>query len=175
MIRNLLSSILLITAFTSFAQTADTGYKAVVDFRPAVGALGVFGGRFQCLILDLQVISSQKFWILKPMGGVIANAYGDVYIYAGINIPFKLASFLELGVSLAPGLYFTDQGVDLGSPLEFRTTVNLNYVFPKKIAIGVEFSHISNAGIGYQNPGIETLSIYFRFPTIFSRKTKNSP
>jgi len=72
---------------TSFAQPADTGYKAVVDFRPAVGVLGVFGGRNQCLILDFQVISSQKFWILKTMGRVIANAYGDVYIYAGIKIP----------------------------------------------------------------------------------------
>lgn len=157
------------------AQVADSGYKAVLDFRPAIGMMGVFGGKQQHLIVDLQITSSQKFWILKPVGGVIADAYGDIYLYAGITIPFNLAKFLELGVSFTPGLYYKGQGVDLGFPLEFRSSLNLSYVFPGKSAIGIEFSHISNAGLGYQNPGIETLTLYYRFTTIYSTKRGKNP
>ncbi len=156
-------------------QVADSGHKAVLDFRPAIGMMGVFGGKYNYLIVDLQITSSQKFWILKPVGGIIADAYGDIYFYGGINIPFSLAKFLELGVCFAPGFYYKGQGADLGFPIEFRSSVNLSYVFPGKSAIGIEFSHISNAGLGYQNPGIETLTLSYRFTTIYSSKGGKKP
>lgn len=175
MIKNFLSAILFVCTLSLTAQNADSGYKPVLDFRPGIGILGVFDRGQQTLMLDLQVISSQKFWILKPFGGVIVDAYGDVYFYAGINIPFKLAAFLELGVGFAPGFYYTTQGIDPGFPLEFRSTVNLNWVSPRKTAIGLEFSHISNANLGFNNSGLETLAVYFRFPLFFSGKTYNPP
>jgi hypothetical protein len=175
MARNLLSAVLLFFSLSLNAQKADTLHRAVLDFKPGIGILGMFDPGNEALILDLQVISSQKFWILKPFGGIMANTYGDVYFYAGINIPFKLARFLEVGIGFAPGYYYLGQGINLGYPLEFRSSVNLNYVFPGKTAIGLEFSHISNANLGTSNPGTETLVVYFRFPLFFSGKTATPP
>lgn len=170
--RALLILMLLIPALASFPQSADTTVHSVVDFRPGLGYLGLASGRYHCVILDLQFISSQRYWIIKPFGGVWTSAYGNTMIYAGISIPIAFTPYLELDVGFAPGLYLKTFDLDLGSPVEFKSTIGLKYIFRNKNAAGIEFAHISNGGIGYYNPGTETLMFYFRLPLGFPKKQK---
>ena len=66
---------------------------------------------------------------------------------------------LTLTPSFAPGLYRPGRGIDLGYPLEFRSQFEAGYRIRGRSRIGVAFSHMSNAGLGATNPGVETLTL----------------
>ena len=48
---------------------------------------------------------------------------------------------------------------DLGYELEFRSGIEIGYVFCNKSRLGVHFYHISNASLGRKNPGEEACPV----------------
>jgi hypothetical protein len=110
--------------------------------------------------------SNLLLWIFKPFGGGMANSSGTLHVFVGVLIDFYLWSCVVITPSFAPGLYHAGGGKDLGSPLEFRSQIELSYRFPRGFRIGVGFNHISNAMLGRINPGIEAVSITFSTPGI---------
>jgi lipid A 3-O-deacylase len=105
------------------------------------------------------------FWVLKPWGGVEATTEGSLWGGGGLKAGFMVAPNIYVDPSVGVGLY-SDGGddTDLGSAIEFRTQLESGYQFTNGHRVGVALGHISNAGIGDENPGAETLNLYYHMP-----------
>ena len=75
------------------------------------------------------------------------------------NIAFSLSS--------GPGYYEDGDGKDLGYDLEFRSQAEIAYVMEDRSRIALAISHLSNAGLGDTNPGVEVVSLYYMLPLNF--------
>jgi lipid A 3-O-deacylase len=64
---------------------------------------------------------------------------------------------------LAVGLYQGNGDIDLGGPVEFRSSLDISRAFGKRLRIGVELYHISNARLYERNPGINALAFVQTF------------
>lgn len=89
---------------------------------------------------------------------------GASYIGAGLIYGIDLSSRWRLSVSSGPGYFERDGDLDLGSRLEFATTLELSYRISgcRRLACGI--GHVSNAGAGRINPGSEFVRVGMQFP-----------
>lgn len=67
---------------------------------------------------------------------------------------------------LGIGLFDNRDVIDLGSPIEFRTGIELTYLFKKGYRLGVAGYHLSNSRLSKQNPGTEAFTITFLVPIV---------
>jgi len=100
----------------------------------------------------------------RPLVGAMATTTGSGYLYAGIAFDFFIVPQLVFTPSFAPGIYLKGGGMELGFPLEFRSSAELSYRFTNKSRFGAMFYHMSNASIGFRNPGTECLVFFFSNP-----------
>ena len=109
---------------------------------------------------------------LKPWVGVEATSDGAVYGVGGILLDVPLGPFV-FTPSFGAGYYSNGGGKDLGYPLEFRTQLELGYVFENKSRVSLAYSHISNANLGETNHGANMISIYYHVPVglLFAQKS----
>ena len=68
---------------------------------------------------------------------------------------------LNLTPSFSPGIYTVGDGKDLGSPLEFKSEVQLSIDLLPGSKLGYSQSHISNADLGDKNPGADSYMFNF--------------
>lgn len=111
-----------------------------------------------------QGIQPSPLMEIRPLVGIMANASGGGYGYGGVNFEFVFRKTWILAPGFATGYYWKGNTKDLGYPLEFRTGVELGYLFQSQHRLGGHFYHLSNAGIGKKNPGQESLVIYYSIP-----------
>jgi len=105
------------------------------------------------------------FWKIKPWGGVEATTDGSVWGGVGILADLKLAQNLYMAPSFGAGVYGRGSSdKDLDHVIEFRSQLEAGYEFDNTSRIGVAFGHISNAGMGDDNPGTEILNVYYHMP-----------
>ena len=104
------------------------------------------------------------WWILSPFVGVMGTGQGAFYGYFGFGFDINFPHSLVLTPTAAAGYFFSGQGLNLGSWWEFRTGAELDYRFADQRRIGVGFYHMSNAGIGKENPGQEMANLVFTVP-----------
>lgn len=114
---------------------------------------------------ELQYRHDRKLWVFNPIGGLAVTTDGAVYAYAGISLDIFFGNRVVLRPSFAPGLFGRGDGKDLGSTLEFRSSIELAYRFDDRSRLGVEIYHRSNASIGRRNPGEESLMLTYAIPT----------
>ena len=112
----------------------------------------------------LEFRSAEKFWIFKPLGGIMATSDKAFYVYAGVGIDVYLGNRVVITPSFAPGYYHKGDGLDLGHELEFRSQLEIAYRFDNRSRLGVAISHMSNASIGDTNPGTESAMVYYSVP-----------
>lgn len=112
----------------------------------------------------LEYRSDWRWWMFKPFGGAMANGDGGGYVYAGVLIDLFFGRRIVVTPSFAPGAYIEGDGKDLGSVLEFRSQIEVSYRFDDRSRLGVALSHMSNAGIGDENPGTENLVLTYAVP-----------
>ncbi|MBB4264538.1 acyloxyacyl hydrolase [Roseospira visakhapatnamensis] len=105
-----------------------------------------------------------KLWRLTPITGVEITDRGAVYGYGGVMLDVFFGDRFLISPSAALGYYSAGDGRDLGYPLEFRTGLEAAYQFDHGGRLGVAYHHISNAGLGDRNPGIETLTLNYALP-----------
>jgi lipid A 3-O-deacylase len=150
---------------------ADPAAAQIISFGspgdPPRIALG--GGVFNVLVDTKKasststgmILSEYRFgdvwWIIAPFLGVQGTARGSFYGYFGISFDVHLPYNFIFTPSAAAGFFEPGQGLDLGSKCEFRTGGELAYRFADDRRLGVSFYHMSNAGIGRENPGQEML------------------
>ena len=114
---------------------------------------------------------SYNFFDVKPFAGFEGTTDSATYylvgIYlddnAGIILTGKSSKFL-ITPSFGFGIYDAGAGKKLGNKIEFRTTLEISYQLENKNRIGLSFGHISNAGLGDDNPGVEILSLSYQIP-----------
>ena len=97
---------------------------------------------------------------LSPITGFMMTADADTYFYTGVQAEYKIGK-LNLTPSFSPGLYSVGDGKDLGSPLEFKSEVQLSLDLLPGTKLGYSQSHISNADIGDKNPGADSYMFNF--------------
>ncbi len=100
----------------------------------------------------------------RPLIGAMATAKGSAYLYAGIAFDVFLFPHLVFTPSFAPGIYIKGGEMELGFPLEFRSSAELSYRFKNESRFGAMFYHMSNASIGFKNPGTECLVCFYSIP-----------
>jgi len=97
---------------------------------------------------------------LSPITGFMMTADADTYFYTGVQAEYKIGK-INLTPSFSPGLYSMGDGKDLGSPLEFKTEVQLSLDLLPGTKLGYSHSHLSNADLGSTNPGADSYMFNF--------------
>jgi hypothetical protein len=88
---------------------------------------------------------------------------GTWFAGAGFVYDIKLAEDVVLTLGTGP-FYYDDGGDDLGFDLEFYSFVELTTKIGKVSRAGLRLGHLSNAGLGRENPGTETLALVAILP-----------
>ena len=83
------------------------------------------------------------------------TADSAAYFYTGVQAQYKIGK-LNLTPSFSPGLYSMGDGKDLGSPLEFKSELQLSVDLLPGTKLGYSQSHLSNADLGDTNPGADS-------------------
>ncbi len=112
----------------------------------------------------LEYRHGEKFWIFKPWIGVEGTSDGAVYGAAGVLVDIFFGTRVVVTPSFGAGYYEDGSGKDLGHEIEFRSQIEIAYRFDDRSRLGLAFSHISNASIGDENPGVEVLNVYYSLP-----------
>ena len=97
---------------------------------------------------------------LSPITGFMMTADSTTYLYTGVQAEYKIGKF-NLVPSFAPGLYTMGDGKDLGSPLEFKSELQLSVDLLPGTKLGYSHSHLSNADLGDKNPGADSYMFNF--------------
>lgn len=98
-----------------------------------------------------------RLWRAGLTAGLISSVEGAVYGYGGLQLPISLPLGLVARPSVSAGLYSAGGGFDLGHALEFRSALVLERRITERVRISTVFFHLSNAGLGRSNPGMEAL------------------
>ena len=152
-----LASIFLITISSSFAQNKnfvalssavfdvtqqdDPSYETRIEFR--IGKVKLFA---------------------NPFMGVMMNTEGAMHIYLGLLYNITVINRIYITPSFAPGLYSSRNSKDLKFALVFQSQLEVSYKFDEGGRIGISFNHISNASLGVENPGVESLAVTYIIP-----------
>jgi len=134
----------------SFIAVGAGVYDVLHDFKAAQGRLEF---RF-----------ADRFLFIKPVVGVLFTSKGSVMGYGGIRIDLYLGSHFVVTPNEAVGGFYRGNGKNLGSTIEFKTGAEFAYRFEDHSRLGLQFDHISNAGVGRRNPGTESLVLFWSFP-----------
>ncbi|MFL2662640.1 MAG: acyloxyacyl hydrolase [Alphaproteobacteria bacterium] len=110
--------------------------------------------------------SKGKKQFIRPLIGFMGTSKSAYYAYFGLttDLYFSKCKCILLTPSLAAGYYEDGDQIRLGHALEFRSGGELSYRFKNNVRIGVGAYHISNAGIGYRNPGSEHVVLRYHIP-----------
>ena len=114
---------------------------------------------------------SYDFFDVKPFAGFEGTSDSATYYLIGVYLDDNAgtlftgkSSNLLVTPSFGFGIYDNGDGKNLGNEIQFRTTIEFSYEFKNKNRIGLSFGHISNAGLGDDNPGVEILSLSYQIP-----------
>lgn len=161
MLGHRLFAFVLVLAFAGAALPARADDPAFLT--AAAGAFDVgkddTAGEFR-----LEYRHDRRFWIFKPLAGLMATSDGGVYGYAGVGIDMFFGRRWVVTPSFAPGAYEEGSGKDLGHTLEFRSQLEIAYRFDNRARLGLSISHMSNASIGDRNPGEESVMLNYSLP-----------
>ena len=122
-------------------QQDDPSYETRLEFR--IGKVKIFG---------------------NPFIGVKMNTEGAMHIYLGLYYDIPMIHRFYITPSFAPGLYSSRNSKDLKFALVFQSQLEVSYRFDEGGRIGISFNHISNASLGVENPGVESLAVTYIIP-----------
>jgi lipid A 3-O-deacylase len=123
--------------------------------RPGNGATGLALGEYRF---------GDVLWILAPFVGVFGTGKGAFYGYGGFGLDINFFERFVATPSAAVGYFTHGTGIDLGAHTEFRTGAEFDYRFENLTRVGVGLYHMSNAGIGRHNPGVELATFVLTMP-----------
>ena len=92
-----------------------------------------------------------------------STIWGSIIEVGAVVVDKNLKEIGKLNIipSFAPGLYSMGDGKDLGSPLEFKSEVQLSIDLLPGSKLGYSQSHLSNADLGDKNPGADSYMFNF--------------
>ena len=105
------------------------------------------------------------FGPFQPTVGVSATEGGTTW--AGIGAKWDSTriwdSPLYIESALMVGAQTPGDGLDLGTPIQFRTSLGGGYMWENGSSVAIVYDHRSNGDIAEPNPGIETLTLRFAY------------
>ena len=131
-------------------------FSGMFDFSDGKQKAGVLGVQHQ----NESLFRNSLLGKLSPITGGFLTENSAAYLYTGIQAEYELG-FLTITPSFAPGYYHEGNGKDLGSPLEFKSEVQMTFNLSDTTHIGMSYNHISNASLGDKNPGANSYMINF--------------
>ena len=96
--------------------------------------------------------------------GVMGTTKGAFYGYGGFGFDINIVEKWVITPTAAVGYFEHGTGINLGAHTEFRTGAEFGYRFDNLTRLGAGFYHMSNAGIGKKNPGVELATLVFTVP-----------
>lgn len=155
--------VLFAVAFLASAATAD-GLSG--DFVVGVGPTDFDDDDVAVFELEYH---SKPIWNIgrtdiSVSGAVVVGSEGNFFVGGGVSAQRPLSNDWFIEASFAPG-YYEDGGptTDLGNDLEFRTLIGVGRSLANGTKLSVGLSHISNGGLGDNNPGVNAVTLRFRF------------
>ncbi len=97
---------------------------------------------------------------LSPITGGFLTENNAAYLYTGVQAEYELG-ILKITPSFAPGYYHDGDGKDLGSPIEFKSEIQMTLDLSDTMQFGMSYNHISNASLGDKNPGANSYMLNF--------------
>lgn len=145
---------------------------------PPVPLLSIGGGCFDmnhshmCGLAQLEYKCGTYFWHgLRPQATLVIPGFHSVFAGVGIGWEIYLLKHLVFFPNFCPGIYFhSSKGKRLGSPVEFRSALELSYEFCGAYRLGGQFYHISNAHLSNHNPGANAFVFFIALPLKFLLK-----
>jgi lipid A 3-O-deacylase len=113
----------------------------------------------------LEYRSDYKLWHFKPFITASGVSNGMTFLGAGVLVDVYLGRRWVVTPSFAPTWWRgkTDE-LDLGHAVEFRSQLEIAYRFDDRSRLGLSLSHYSNASLGDDNPGTESLMVNYSIP-----------
>ena len=163
--------VFVVALFCAAVLAAGERAAAQVAFNETPAVISLGAGWYDFKLQDDEAVDfrleyrhGEDFLWLKPWGGLEVTSDGAVWGGVGVLIDVTFFDAVVLTGSFAPGLYEDGKGKDLGHTVEFRSQLELGYQFENKSRLSVAFSHISNASLDDDNPGVELLNLYYHIP-----------
>lgn len=100
---------------------------------------------------------------LIPVFGITGSSRSALFAYAGFRADVDLAAGWRLTPGFAVGGYRRNGDVDLGGPVEFRSSLDISRAVTKRMRLGVTLYHISNARLYDRNPGVNAMAFVQTF------------
>jgi lipid A 3-O-deacylase len=142
------------------------GYYDVLDNSPHQPAAD-FRLEYRAAYDMLGLAKAHNSYIaIRPFGAIEA-----LYGLGGFIFDMPIGKHFVFSPSLSVGLYSDGDGKPLGSLIEFRSTAEMGYKFDSGTRLTGSIGHISNAGIGDINHGVEIVTLYVHVPVdrVFSK------
>lgn len=99
---------------------------------------------------------------ISPQAGMLVDVEGDILVYGGLLYDWNVHERWSIVPSLSAGLYRdSDDGIDLGSWIQFRSAIEVNYMVTPDSRLGLNLAHVSNWGLDDYNPGTEILTVNY--------------
>ena len=125
------------------------------------GQYGLRAGLPHELGFQVDLRAPWKWGPVRPILGVLAGSSGSGYLFTGVVLELPLPWEMQVSPGFAPGVVVSQGNRDLGSPIEFRSSIELSRQIASPVRLFVSFSHLSNGGLTHHNPGVETLMFGF--------------
>jgi lipid A 3-O-deacylase len=130
-------------------------FDVIPEHHPGSGTTGSALGEYRF---------GDVLWIFAPFVGAMGTGKGAEYTYVGFGFDVHIPYNFILTPSFAGGYFEGGHGIDLGYWWEFRSGAELAYRFANDRRLGVGFYHISNAGLGNKDPGLELVNVVLTAP-----------
>ena len=137
-----------------------SGSNRVADYR--------YERRFDNSLLKIGP-ESYEFFDLKPFVGFETTSDSAYYFLTGVYLEDNIGTLFTgdssnfiFTPSVGAGYYDDGNGKKLGYNIEFRTSLEVSYQLKNENRIGFSVTHISNANIADDNPGVEVLSFSYQ-------------
>ncbi len=137
-------------------ETEVNFFTGMFDFSDTNQSAGLLGLQHQ----NDNLFRESFLGKLSPITGGFLTEKNAFYIYTGAQAEYDLGPF-KITPSFAPGYYSFGDGKDLGSPLEFKSEVQVSLNLLKNTELGMSYNHISNASLGDKNPGANSYMFNF--------------
>lgn len=159
-------SIITVLAAMLAAQVAQAAPRNSPDVAVYIGQYSALRNNANRSIMGgIEYRFRDQYYGIRPTVGVLSNTDGAFYGYAGINWDLPLGIkpiYITPGFNI--GGYSKGDSKDLGYGLEFRSSIEVTYRFKNGQRLGAALSHLSNAGLGSENPGVETYQLVYSHP-----------
>ena len=141
---------------------APTGDSPLLGL--GAGAFNVTDDESPSADLRLEYRHDRRFFWFKPWAGLELTGDGGVWGGGGVLMDLYFGERVVVTASTGVGGYGAGSGKDLGAITEFRSQLEVGYRFADDSRLAVAFGHLSNAGLGNENPGAETATLYYHIP-----------